>query len=69
MTECYSVWVNNHNADWLEINEDRPLMRVLFGMSRADAFMFIQRMREVDGERFRVRNEITDEWVTVPKSW
>lgn len=69
MTENYSVWVNNHNAQWLAENCDSPLMVVLMGQSRMSAFVFVQRMREVDGDRFFVRNDATDQWVTVPRSW
>lgn len=64
----YGVWVQNHNSQWLGLNCGIADMRVLYGVTREQAFGFVQRMRLVDGERFKVRDEYDGVWVAVPIS-
>src|SRR5690554_7088674 len=64
----YGVWVQNHNSEWLSLNCSIADMRVLYDLTRDQAFRFVQRMRLVDGERFKVRDEYDGVWVAVPLS-
>lgn len=68
MNKVYGVWVQNHNSEWLGLNCGIADMRVLYGLTRDQAFGFVQRMRLVDGERFKVRDEYDGVWVAVPLS-